>query len=451
MSTSFPLKSCMRALTLGMIGLLSLNLHAQHSHPMAVGFAEYAQSLEVSPSTMPNYRFNLGLPHYDFHLLNSFTLDNLFRSSGDSVILNVNRWASPQADPIQMNLENRIRLLSLGFHLTKEAYVYAGASVQAMSSVSLPGGLLQIATNSTQLNLDRFALNAMAYTDWHVGGIYQWQKFTFGAKARFLNGLVNLNTARNELEFVSNTDKIDLSADLLLQSSNLTETDLQGVPTGDFPSPEYLLLRTKNPGFAMDLGTTYQINSLHSIEASVLNLGGIIRWQDNVTQIRYKGSYQYQSPLIQIGQGDDFPELFEGIGDSLDRNFALDTSTNTPSYTTALPTQLLLHYQYRVHNNLCFGGIFRHTFQYGDYAGYRPWISAYAQVDLRSVLSARLNLGLSGVRKGVGAMLALRLLGIQTFLQAENFQQFYAQSNAGAFQFSLGLNIAFGNKRQRLN
>lgn len=159
----------MRALTLGMIGLLSLNLHAQHSHPMAVGFAEYAQSLEVSPSTMPNYRFNLGLPHYDFHLLNSFTLDNLFRSSGDSVILNVNRWASPQADPIQMNLENRIRLLSLGFHLTKEAYVYAGASVQAMSSVSLPGGLLQIATNSTQLNLDRFALNAMAYTDWHVG------------------------------------------------------------------------------------------------------------------------------------------------------------------------------------------------------------------------------------------------------------------------------------------
>ncbi|MFM7589932.1 MAG: DUF5723 family protein, partial [Bacteroidota bacterium] len=323
--------------------------------------------------------------------------------------------------------------------------------VQAMSSVSLPGGLLQVATNSTQLNLDRFALNTMAYTDWHVGGIYQWRKFTFGAKARFLNGLVNLNTARNELEFVSNIDKIDLSADLLLQSSNLTETDLQGVPTGDFPSPEYLLLRTKNPGFAMDLGTTYQINSLHSIEASVLNLGGIIRWQDNVTQIRYKGSYQYQSPLIQIGQGDDFPELFEGIGDSLDRNFALDTLTNTPSYTTALPTQLLLHYQYRVHNKLFFGGIFRHTIQYGNYAGYRPWISAYAQVDLRSVLSARLNLGLSGVRKGIGAMLALRLLGIQTFLQAENFQQFYAQSNVGAFQFSLGLNLAFGNKRQRLN
>lgn len=448
MKFSFRIKLGFVALSLAMTGQFSQYIFAQHSHPMAVGFGEYAQCLEVSPSTMPNYRFNLSLPHYDFHLLNSFTLNQLFRSNGDSVVLNVNQWASPNAEPIQVNLENRIRLLSLGFNLNKDIYIYMGGSAQTLSSVSLPGGLLQIATNSTDLNLDRFALNAMAYTDRHVGGIYRWQQFTFGAKARFLNGILNLNTARNDLEFVSNIDNINLQADLLLQSSNLSETDLQGVPTGAFPEPKYLLFRTRNPGFAFDLGTTYRINSQHSIEASLLNLGGQIRWQDNITQIRYKGSYRYQSPLVRIGAGDDFPDLFEGIGDSLEQNFNLDTLTYLPSYTTTLPTQIILHYQYRLHPNLGFGAVYRHTLQYGDYAGYRPWLSAYAQLDLRSVLSTRLNVSLAGDRKGIGAMVALRLLGIQAFLQAENFQQFYSQSNTGAFQFSLGIAIAFGRRSE---
>lgn len=446
MKAMFAIKWCYAIWFLAITGQFSQNTSAQHSHPLAAGFGEYAQSLEVSPSTMPNYRFNFSLPHYDFHLLSSFTLDQLFRSSGDSVILNVNQWASPDAEPIQINLENRVRLLSLGFNLNKDIYLYMGGSVQTLSSVSLPGGLLQIATNSTELNLDRFALNAMAYTEWHVGGIYRWKEFTFGAKGRFLNGILNLNTARNDLEFVSNTDNINLRADLLLQSSNLSETDLQGVPTGSFPDPQYLLFRTRNPGFAMDLGATYRINSQHSIEASLLNLGGQIRWQDNINQIRYKGSYQYQSPLIRIGVGDEFPELFEGIGDSLERNFNLDTLTNLPSYTTALPTQIILHYQYRLRPSLGFGAIYRQTLHYGDYAGYQPWLSTYAQFDLSSLFSSRLNVNLAGDRRGIGALVALRLLGIQAFLQAENFRQFYSQSNTSAFQFSLGLAIAFGRR-----
>jgi hypothetical protein len=423
---------------------------AQHSSTAMTGFTFSPDALEVSPSKLPDFKYHLALPHIQSTVANSFSLHELFIPAGDSVLLSLKPWKSPDANPLEINVQQRIRVLSLGMGITPNTYAYLGASVQANVGFALPAGLLAFADGRGDFNFDGFRIEALSYAERHIGLIHRHNKFAFGGKLRYLNGLVNVHTQRNHLEFAANSSELSIQSDLLLQSSNLQENDELGRPNGNFPDIRSFLALNHNKGFALDLGLTYQIDQSQSLEVSVLNLLGQIKWTQNVSAYRFSGSFANIAPVYQIKPTQNTIDLFQGIEDSLANAFRFDTLSNAPSYRTQLPLTLVAHYQYQIKSGLRAGGIATLLWADQTFVQNRPQISGYIQTDLARFTSLRVLMHASSQRIAFGSMFSLRLLGAQVCLGVDNFRQFYNQSATKLFQVNAGISLCLGSRSSRI-
>ncbi len=426
-----------------------LPVSAQNGRAAFTGFSFSPDALEVNPGILPDFKFHLALPQIQTTVSNSFSLQELFVPEGDSVKLSLNKFNSSKSGPLQVMLEERIRLLSLGFNLQSNTYLYLGASVHADVGTALPAGLFRFVNQGGELNFDGFNLQASSYIDKHVGLIHQMGPYTFGAKFRLINGLYNLNTRNNDLRLISNPNEISLEADLHLQSSNLQQNNDKGLPSGEFPGIQEVLGNNQNKGQALDLGITYQVDKFQSVGLSVLNLIGFIEWTQNISEFKLSGNYDYPVPVFELNAEDNPSDLFSGLEDTLGKVFTFDTLINPSGYRTRFPLQLIGHYKYQLSSKFSAGGILSITPGRSAQIMHKPSLTGYVQTDIRRLMSMRLQLHASTQRIAFGTMFSLRLLGLQFCMGVDNFRQFYSQSSTKLFQVNAGVSVCFGSRNSK--
>jgi hypothetical protein len=437
---------------LGLAGLQTL-VAAQFASPTMAGFRSMHQSLHTAPATLPDYKYYLALPHLDIRADNNFALNDLFTPDGDSLSLDLSKWTSANTGPLQLQLSQNVRLMDLGFALSRKNYIYFGASVQVNQNIALPTGLLQFAEQGRSLDMNGLNLDVTAFSEYHAGMVQKIGPFSLGFRYRMLNGLANLQTVRSGLNLDMSSDSIQLNTDLEMRASNLQAQDAAGMPlSGKFPEISSLVPLSENKGQSIDFGFGYTYRDKLSLDVSFLNIGNSITWKSNLSTYTSKGQFLYTGPIINMGV-DSAGNAFQGIADTItsqiEQNLGLDTVGSTTSYTTSMTEQMLVHLNFRPYKFLGVGLIYRRPLNevklFSDAAMFAP----YVDLQLGKLLSTRIHYSSSENRQSLGGLVALRLVGLQVSAGVESIDMFSEQSSTRFFQFQGGLSLCFGYRKPK--
>lgn len=185
---------------------------------------------------------------------------------------------------------------------------------------------------------------------------YTGNNFYIGARAKLLFG--KLNIAPRDTDISLYTDDtgfiLNFKGNLLAHSSLplLIDTSngiIENISYDESISPMQLALNRQNPGFGLDFGLIYPINEKVEFSASVIDLG-FIRWRSNLNTISGSGNFQYDGPLgDSIDSEDYYSDLLNTFMDSL------EVETSSQKYTSVLPARLIAGATYQYTENLKVG------------------------------------------------------------------------------------------------
>jgi len=423
---------------------------AQFATPTMAGFNSLHQSLHASPATLPEYKYYLALPHMDFGVHNNFALNDLFTPDGDSLGLDLSKWTRTNSGPLQLQLNQNVRLLDVGFALSTKNYLYFGSSVQLNQNIALPTGLLQFAEIGRTLEMSGLDIDVTALAEYHVGMVQKIGPFSLGLRYRLLNGLANLQTVRSDLRLDMSSDSIQMHTDLEMRGSNLQDQDATGRPlSGKFPVISSLVPFSDNRGHSIDFGVGYTYKNQLSLDVSLLNIGNSITWNSNLSTYTSQGQFHYTGPIINMGV-DSAGNAFQGIADTItaqiEQKLGLDTSGSSTSYTTSMTQQMLVHLNYRPYKWLGVGFIYRQPLSEVRLLSDVALFAHYVDLKWGPWLSTRIHYSGSENRSSLGGLVALGLWGLQISAGVESIGMFFEQSSARFLQFQGGLSYCFGSR-----
>jgi hypothetical protein len=230
-------------------------------------------------------------------------------------------------------------LISFGFRTRQESFYHFNISDRIESYVGYPRDLLRliIEGNDPVMGNPVTSLNRL-YTDFNHFREYgigysrkideQW---TLGVKAKYLQGLANINFRRHNLELTTHPVNYHLllQADMMINTSlpfNLAPIDSLGSLNFDMGEYGYGKYATnfKNAGFAADLGAMYQINEQFTLAMSIKDLG-FIRWRSGAENFTVAGMADFKGFRYNDFNNEEendnnlFKQIFDSILDLFDR------------------------------------------------------------------------------------------------------------------------------------
>ncbi|MEN7546629.1 DUF5723 family protein [Rapidithrix thailandica] len=295
----------------------------------------------------------------------------------------------------------------------------------------------------------------MGFIHWRefaVGGAYSLsEKLTLGANVKVLFGIGHIRTNLHSSIYTENTDNYPVT----FTSGGIAQTSgIINLIDDDIDAEDYFA-NFGNPGFAIDLGATYQLTDKIQLEASILDIGRI-QWKSNLQEFRLGDingndrtlTFDALNLATLVNEEQD-SEAFEALADSLEKVYTFiqkkDDGEEPSSYSTGLPVRTHLAMSYELTKGFTTGAIFsaiyyKGVFQPGFGINIRKDISRW--VGLAASYSiyphSYTNMGL-GVNFNLGPV------------------QLYAVSDqmiSGAFGYRdsrslsarVGLNLVFGHK-----
>ncbi len=239
------------------------------------------------------------------------------------------------------------------------------------------------------------------YNEFAFGLARKFDKLSLGVRAKLLTGSGDITTRKNKLSLYTDDDiyQLTLNTDYLLNSAGRLEIDsLRRIKFTIAPYRVDDFFRN-NLGLGIDIGLRYELNEKLTLNASVLDIGGIT-WRET-------NNFSSQGPIDYDGL--IFNSLLEL--DSLDFSNALDTieeifafDEDQESYNTSLPLKFYLGGQYQFNERWRFGALV-----YGEFfrEQFFPAIALNAQfkaldwLDLGASYAWRddraFNIGMNGV------------------------------------------------------
>lgn len=121
------------------------------------------------------------------------------------------------------------------------------------------------------------------------------------------------------------------------------------------------LFNSKNSGIGIDLGFNYQITPQIQLSASITDLGKI-RWNNNVTTLNLKGSFELPENYIEVS-GVDYitksPE-FTTSNDEINLSGLFKNQQGNEDYTMIVPPNIYLGLKYQLNPRFYVGAVNRH-------------------------------------------------------------------------------------------
>lgn len=328
-----------------------------------------------------------------------------------------------------------------------------GHALKTNTSMTFPKELAQLALQGNANFLGETIniapeFNFSTYSEWSIGTAINYDRFTFGARLKFLGGLSNFSSG-NAVASVYTNDasvyELTLASDYTINSAGLINlTGLEGdggdidISTTDMDAMDALF--GQNKGFAIDLGATFHVNDKLTFSGSILDIGGI-NWKENAKVYSSKGNYEYKGlDLLNLVESDEAD--FSQIADTLSEIFQFNKADQ--SYGTRLAWRTYWTVNYQISEKFSMGGLVHTRSLKGDFD---PTVAVNAAIDLGRWWTVGTNLS-HGKSTGfaIGANTALRLGPAQLFFATDNLPAMFNLVNNSYAHVRLGMNLAFGKR-----
>ncbi len=421
--------------------MLCISLHLTAQEGMSYHFyPELAQQNILNAKVDSARSYTISAMGYTHILSNGFSLGDVSTLNGNERTIDLDLAKDKINDINLQEFSSELNILHIEYYL-KRLTLKAGYNQKNFLQVSYPKELYQLMANGNAqfigqaVSLDPVS-EINAYHEIYLGYGLDFGKLSLGANFKFLSGISNLHTAKNNLQLATSDDiyQLELQADYELQTSgvlNYTSYDdvvLEFNRTG-FSSPFI-----GNYGYGLDLGLDFDLNEDTRIFASVQNLG-TIKWDLRGTSYSSEGSFNYDGidviDYIRLEDGASFRDSLEAL---------LQVAEADLDYNVSTPVQYLAGLQYYLGNGLDLGALVTSRTIAGENdtaialharKKIKPWLTLGSSYTNR--FSTYENLGLS-------AMIEWR--NIRALVLTENILSVF--DPLGKRNFSLGGGITFG-------
>ncbi|MEO0582816.1 MAG: DUF5723 family protein [Bacteroidota bacterium] len=413
------------------------------------------QALWTNPAHYMPYRVNVAFPQPYVHAVHSgFKYRDLVQPvpGTDSVRLNVDNALQVMNDRNLISLNTTVEELSFSFRILK-LQLMVGARARGRLSLGYPRDLLQLVWEGNGASIgDTMDLaptfEGQAFQEIAIGAALPiTKKWRVGLRAKYLAGLVDIQTAQAQLDFSTSNQYYQLALDAdyevqvgALDFGNITTLDsLSGLnPSVD---PDAF---ARNNGLGIDLGVTYLPSERWKIQASLLDLG-YIRWRVAARSYRVRGTLNFDgidpSAFLSPDTVGFDPATYL---DSLVQDVTI--SDTVLDYRTSLSPQFYLSTTYRFPFKLRLS-VMGHGERVLD-----KWRTAWGvgvSKDLGGVLSVG---GIYSIRNGIynslGANIILKLGPTVIYAASDNVLSFLLPESAQFSSLRVGVNLGIGRSKK---
>lgn len=436
------------------------------------------QSLYTNPAFKPKAEFYIGFPAlssvYAGVAHSGFAYRDLIkRRADDSLELRMDNIISKMAKTNYLSLNINEELLAFGFR-AKKSYFDFSVTEKASFRFGYPRDLVSLGWKGNgqfvgkTLDLSGIGLNFLVYHEFALGYMrdvrIRTQTVTVGGRVKYLRGLMNVWTQRNNLTVDINEDDFAHTAntDFLLNicGPDTLLMNIDSINGKDSISEEFnfnakdFFLNKTNKGFGIDLGAYYKLNKDFSFGISILDLGyinfkkgggsDVRNYTSNVKDFTYDGVdinqfFNQEDSVIQ--------QRVDNMLDSIADIFRITTTKN--SYRAPLTTKMYLTAIYTITKHDKVGLLMRNEFfnrrWYPSFTvSYNKWFfnMLSAAVSYSVMNRSYMNLGFA---------MALNLGPWQTYVSTDNLYCLFDPEGTRTVNVHFGINFIFGYKELKPN
>lgn len=374
---------------------------------MLYGYRFVPQSNYNNPAFIPKGKIAVGIPVLSSistsTYSSSFSLDDILKgnSSNDSLKLDLSYLIlkGQKTNLLTEYVDNDI--LYVGFKLENN-FLSFGIRNRLYSRFVYSEDLVKLLWNGNasyldeELNLSSTKLNHDHFLDYYINfALALNENVCLGIRANLLQGLSSVQTQRNELTILTNSQgengySFDANTSFLINTSGFNSDSTNPGGVSDY------IFNFKNLGFSFDIGADFKISERFNINFSILDLGKI-NWKSNLTSYESKADNVHFSGItVDINSNDD---VFESYLDSITN--LVDINEYEKEYSTSLPTRFyagLEYYSFDRRNRLSFvfsGILLKNKFSPAFSVGYDRDVSKHFafKVNYSYLAYAPLNVG----------------------------------------------------------
>jgi hypothetical protein len=437
--------------TLAMLVLLCAIRMSAQEELMLHTLPEVWHSNATNPAFFPeNKKFMLGLPGIGLDAAHSgdITYRDVFVKDGDRTIIDFGNVINRLDFTNEVYFDQRNEIINLGLRLPGKFMLQAGYANRLSGNITYPKALPALLWNGNGPYVGQtleIALQADVadWNEWSVGLAKKLGPVTLGVRGKFLTGVSSLRTDPNHISASVYTSEdiyqLSLQTDYAFHSSSI----ISSIDTADLGFDLKLAdlkrkLFSKNVGAAFDIGVQFKVTDRITLDASVLDLGGKIKWDYDANYFLSQGNYTYE--------GQTFPgaDLINGT-DSLSFDAKLDTLNDifnfektAEAYSTTLPVRGYVGGTFKLNDHWSFGlsGYFTHredadnTFSVGGSARWKPmrWLSLGAMYSINRRSAANL-----------GFHVVLKPGPVQLYFASDNLLNAFSVKNSPAVNLRAGV------------
>ncbi|MFH0866669.1 MAG: DUF5723 family protein [Bacteroidota bacterium] len=437
------------------------------------------QSSYTNPAFRPKAKFYIGFPAlssvYAGVAHNGFAYRDMIKinhANNDSLDITMDNVLNKLAKNNYLSFNVNEELLAFGFK-AKKSYFSFSLTEKASFRFGYPRDLISLGCEGngqfigSTLDLSGTGINFSYYHEFALGYMHdvriRTETFTIGGRLKYLQGLMNVWTQRNDLTVDIAEDDFAHTANtgflvnmcgpdsLLMQIDSINGDSIKEEFEFD---PQTFLLNSTNSGYGIDLGAFYKLNKDFSFGVSVLDLG-YIKWKkgggndlrnysSNVQDFMYDGLDVNQF----FNQEDSvMSEKMDEIIDSLANIFKISSTKN--SYSAPLTTKMYITAIYTITKHDKVGLLMRSEFfnnrMYSSFTlSYNKWFfnMLSAAVSYSVMNRSYLNLGFA---------MALNLGPWQTYVSTDNLYCLFDPEGTRTVNLHFGINFIFGYKEAKPN
>ncbi len=414
-----------------------------------------------NPAVVPNYKFSLGLPFSSIHqgyTNNGFSYSDLITDKDGQVSADLSKWIKTLPDKTYIAPAVSIDLFRLGVRINSKLYLTANVTGKEYGHFVLPKQLASVLVEGNAAYINSTInvspkVETISYIETAVGASYEInKKLTVGGRVKLLNGVTSATTQTSDITIaVDENYYMTASADLNLKTSGVNSITGSGYEVSK-EWKNYL----KNRGLGIDLGATYRLMDKLTLNASLIDIGGIT-WKNDLYQYtldKSKANYTFSGINATDLVNGTANEYMDAQLDSLKNNFELQEGA-TSSFRTALPGKLFLGASFEIVRNFSVGTVF-FAQKFKDHFS-SGWTTSLNK-NFGSAIGTSISYTMSNNSfNNIGAGLSLNFAPIQLYIVGDNLVRIPSSlivhkninnyiNTAQVINVRLGLNLVFGRE-----
>lgn len=406
------------------------------------------QNNNYNAAVFPKARAFVSLPvisGIDMTMNNSFGIADIFTKTGDSSLIDINRFLLEQKEGAYFNTTMKLTDLMVGFRTGENGFVTLFVNERTDATLFYPFQLVNFIWEGNRDYVgEEYLIDDISYdfTHYREIGLGYGRNFSIlgfntnlGMRLKYLQGVAH-SSIKDNLEMSILTRAEDYSVVVNMNQGLARSAGLNRLEDGD----TNYLINNGNTGFAIDLGGQLDLTDRLTVGFAANDLG-FIRWKEDSETASFSGA----SFEIKGASFDNMDQLADAVMDSID-NMEIDTVAG--AFTTSLNSSLFLSGSYQVTDqgyaqatisNYFTQGKMKSAFGVGYLQNLGKWLAASVTLSVASQRGA-----------DIGAGLMLRGGAFQTYLSVDHLLNTINVPEASGLNFKFGINFLFGSDAKKV-